>query len=276
MKLRSLWSNVFGRRMTHRLIRLFLPGLVWNQEIYGSVVRRYVTRETKWLDVGCGWRMLGEDLEPMEDGLVASAGKVVGCDMDLQSLSKHRNIRNLVLGSAQALPFRDASFDLLTCNMVVEHLSDPRGAFLQMARMLAPGGRLILHTPNLLNYAVFMNHTVARLVPRKLLLRLIKWNDRRDPNDVFITFYRANTVQRLREICGELGFQEESRRILTPPQPFFNFFAPFALLQILFMRLTMSSRYFRKFGATILMVLVYAAADSDASEKTSRPEAVCT
>ncbi len=67
MNLGQLWSNVFGKRMTQRLLKLLLPDLIWNQEIYGSVVRRYVNQKTKWLDVGCGWRMLGEDLEPMED-----------------------------------------------------------------------------------------------------------------------------------------------------------------------------------------------------------------
>ena len=267
MNLRQLWSNVFGKQMTQRLLKLLLPDLIWNQEIYGSVVRRYVHEKTKWLDVGCGWRMLGEDLEPMEDDLVTSAGIVVGCDMDFQSLTKHRNIRKLVLASAQALPFQEGSFDLVTCNMVVEHLSDPGQSFAQMARMLSPGGRLILHTPNLWNYAVFMNHTIARLVPRKFLLGLIKLADNRDKDDVFITFYRANTTARLLEICGKMGLREEFRRILTPPQPFFNFFAPLALIQILFMRLCLSSHYFRRFGSTILMVFRYAPANSGSFER---------
>jgi len=262
MNLRQLWSNVFGKQMTQRLLKLLLPDLIWNQEIYGSVVRRYVHEKTKWLDVGCGWRMLGEDLEPIEDDLVTSAGTVVGCDMDFHSLTKHRNIRKRVLASAQALPFEEGSFDLVTCNMVVEHLSDPGQSFDQMAQMLSPGGRLILHTPNLWNYAVFVNHTIARLVPRKFLLRLIRFSDNREKDDVFITFYRANTTVRLLEICRKMGFQEEYRRILTPPQPFFNFFAPLALIQILFMRLCLSSRYFRRFGSTILMVFRYSPAEN--------------
>jgi 2-polyprenyl-3-methyl-5-hydroxy-6-metoxy-1,4-benzoquinol methylase len=273
MTLRQLWSNVFGKRMTQRLLKLLLPDLIWNQEIYGSVVRRYVNQNTKWLDVGCGWRMLGEDLEPMEDDLVASAGTVVGCDMDFHSLRKHRNIRERVLASAQALPFEERSFDLVTCNMVVEHLSDPGPSFEQMARMILPGGRLIIHTPNLWNYAVFTNHTIARLVPREFLLRLIKLADNRDKDDVFITFYRANTPRRLLEICGKIGFQQEFRRILTPPQPFFNFFAPLAFIQILFMRLCLSSHFFRRFGSTILMVFKYEPANSGSLGRTLAADA---
>ncbi|MGD0568921.1 MAG: methyltransferase domain-containing protein [Candidatus Sulfotelmatobacter sp.] len=277
MKLHDLWSAVLGRRMTRRLMKLIVPDLIWNQQIYGTVVLPYVTRETTWLDLGCGWRILGKDLEPIEDALVASAGMAVGCDVDLQSVRKHRNMRRLVLGSAEALPFRNASFDLITCNMVVEHLSDPQKSFSEMVRILSPGGQLVIHTPNLLNYAVFLNHTLARLVPRGFLLTLIGWADHRKGSDIFPTFYRANSARRLLQICDKLGLQEESRRFLTPPQPFFSFFAPLALIQILLMRLTMSSRYFRRFGATILMVFRYGPAKlRSASERTSAEEGLQT
>jgi ubiquinone/menaquinone biosynthesis C-methylase UbiE len=256
VRLTELWDITLGRRMTYRLMKWIVPDLIWNQQIYGTVVQRFTTRSTTWLDLGCGWRLLGKDLEPIEDRLVGSVRSVVGCDPDFHSVRKHRNIRKRVVGSAETLPFRDGSFDLLTCNMVVEHLGDPEKSFSEMVRVLRPGGQIVIHTPNLLNYAVFLNHTVARMIPRKRVLALIRFADKREEDDIFVTFYRANTVRRLLQICQALGLKEESRRILTPPRPFFNFFAPLAFIQILLMRLTMS-RYFQKFGATIVMVLKY-------------------
>ena len=263
MNLRKLWTNLLGRGMTRRLMKAILPDLVWNQEIYGRLVRRYVNKDIKWLDVGCGWRILGKDLESIEDDLVENTGVVVGCDLTFTSLNKHRNIQNLVLASADNLPFYDASFDLITCNMVLEHLKDPAKTLCEMARVLSPGGQLIIHTPNLLNYAVFLNHTVARRLPRNFVLRLITLAENRRKEDVFPTFYRANTVRRISQICGKFDLKKESCRILTPPQPFFSFFCPLAFFQILLMRLTMSS-YFRPFGATILMVLKYEPAGDEA------------
>lgn len=254
MSLVRLWDATLGRGMTRRLMKWILPDLIWNQQIYGTVLQKYVNGQTRWLDLGCGWRLLGKDLEPIEDSLVAAAKSVVGCDMDFQSVLKHRNIKRLVLGSADVLPFEEGSFDLVTCNMVVEHFSDPGKAFSEMSRVLAPGGYLIVHTPNLLNYAVFLNHTVMRWIPRKSVLALIQWADKRKEDDIFVTFYRANTARRLARVCGQFGLREESHRLLTPPRPFLSFFAPLALIQILLMRMTMS-RYFRRFGATILMVL---------------------
>jgi ubiquinone/menaquinone biosynthesis C-methylase UbiE len=251
---KQLWSHLLGKRMTRRLMKLVLPDLVWNQEIYGKLLQGHISKDTKWLDVGCGWRLLGRHLEPIEDALVANAGMTVGCDLSFDGLIKHRNISKLVLASANDLPFRESTFNLVTCNMVVEHLEDPAKTFRELARVLSPGGELIIHTPNLLNYAVFLNHTVMRLLPRKFVLRFIQLGESRKEEDIFPTFYRANTVRHLAQVGAKFHLNPDSHRMLTPPQPFFTFFWPLAFLQMLIMRLTMT-RYFRKFAGTILMVL---------------------
>lgn len=46
-----------------------------------------------------------------------------------------------------ALPFCDASFDLLTALDVLEHIDDDRGTLREIARVLAPGGRLVVTVP---------------------------------------------------------------------------------------------------------------------------------
>jgi SAM-dependent methyltransferase len=45
-----------------------------------------------------------------------------------------------------ALPFETASFDCITCGYVLEHLPDPRPGLAEIARILRPGGRLLLLT----------------------------------------------------------------------------------------------------------------------------------
>ncbi len=42
------------------------------------------------------------------------------------------------------MPFADASFDCITCGYVLEHLPDPRPGLAEIARVLAPGGRMLL------------------------------------------------------------------------------------------------------------------------------------
>lgn len=50
------------------------------------------------------------------------------------------------------LPFPDASFDAAACLEGIEHIPDPLLLLGELMRVLRPGGRLILSTPNVMNY----------------------------------------------------------------------------------------------------------------------------
>jgi len=52
-----------------------------------------------------------------------------------------------VCGSATALPFTDAAFDVVSAFDVVEHCEDDALAVSELARVLAPGGRMLLSVP---------------------------------------------------------------------------------------------------------------------------------
>lgn len=55
--------------------------------------------------------------------------------------------RPLVPLDVEALPFADASFDLIICNHVLEHVGDDRRAMRELWRTLRPSGRAILQVP---------------------------------------------------------------------------------------------------------------------------------
>src|SRR4030095_86368 len=121
-----------------------------SQTLYEKVLHSHVTPETKWLDLGCGHHVLPVWREEEERRLVAGCGMLVGMDYDLPSLKKHRSISLRVRGNINRLPFPDSFFDLVTANMVVEHLADPVEQFCEINRVLKPGGRFLFHTPNTL------------------------------------------------------------------------------------------------------------------------------
>jgi 2-polyprenyl-3-methyl-5-hydroxy-6-metoxy-1,4-benzoquinol methylase len=247
----AFWNNTLGRRMSLRLEDVILRQLRWNQEIYGAWLQSYVTENTRWLDAGCGHRILPPDFDALERELLCKARLVVGSDVSADSLSRHKTLQLRTCASLGQLPFPDQSFDLVTCNMVVEHLPDPNATFREFERVLSPGGILLLHTPNIWNYAVILARLVKTVVPRNTLLRLIRWSEERQDADIFPTYYRANSRTSLTAALQSIGLSCERFELLVGPQPVCRFFAPLALCELLIMRATMWQPL-RSFATTML------------------------
>lgn len=89
----------------------------------------------RMLDVGCG-------LKPHEKLFAPFVTHHVG--IDYSPLSGYRGNRADVSGDAAELPFADASFDTVLCTELVVDLPDPERTIAEFARVLAPGGTVIV------------------------------------------------------------------------------------------------------------------------------------
>lgn len=69
---------------------------------------------------------------------------------------------DIVEGDIFHLPFDDASFDTVVCIRVVHHFEDPRPAIAEMARVLRPGGVLILEAANKRNFKSVLLYALRR------------------------------------------------------------------------------------------------------------------
>ena len=131
-----------------RTEQILAPGLRYSQEYFQDALESYVGTGASWLDVGAGWHLLPRWKTEEERLLVGRAGKIIGLDLDEPALRKHRTISDRVIGNLEQLPFDANSFDLVTANMVVEHLGDPTSCFAEVKRVLRPGGHFLFHTPS--------------------------------------------------------------------------------------------------------------------------------
>jgi len=133
-----------------RLKRRLVPTLQFNQAIYEEAVASAVSEDTAWLDAGTGWHILPPWRQEAERALVGKARLAVGCDVDEASIRKHHTLQYVSVANLEQLPFATESMDLITCNMVVEHLPRPHAVFAEFARVLKRGGEssCILLTPS--------------------------------------------------------------------------------------------------------------------------------
>lgn len=102
------------------------------------------------LDVGCGSALVADLLADLD-------GHYVGTDLAhhhlVYALGKDRPddvrlARSVLAADAEALPLTDASVDVVVWSEVIEHLVRPELAVLEIARVLRPGGTLVLTTNN--------------------------------------------------------------------------------------------------------------------------------
>ncbi len=89
---------------------------------------------------GFGLQMLGQ-----------AGARPIGIDYDAAALHEVRRLEGaarLVRADAATLPLATASMDLVVSFETLEHVPDARAVVFEIRRVLKPGGRLVLSTPN--------------------------------------------------------------------------------------------------------------------------------
>lgn len=244
MEIRRQLYNVYWK-----LLQAIAPGLRSSQYHYESVLGPHARSTARWLDLGCGHALLPAWRAQEEKRLVDECKMLVGLDYDLPSLLAHPNIHRRVRGDIATLPFASDSFDLVTANMVVEHLASPETQFREVHRILNDGGVFIFHTPNALSHGVI----VARIVPDFLKRKIVFLLDGRSTTDVFKAYYRANTKKSVLKIAESNGFElVDVTLVLT--DAIFALIPPLAIIELLWLRLLMATP-FQAMRTNIICVL---------------------
>jgi ubiquinone/menaquinone biosynthesis C-methylase UbiE len=108
------------------------------------IFRQHIPQASRVLDAGCGRSLFTASRARWPFMLVAAD---VEHALLRERQAEFRHVQ-WVVADATPLPFRSRSFHALFAGELIEHLMDPRQGLLEFARVLRPGGVLVLTTPN--------------------------------------------------------------------------------------------------------------------------------
>lgn len=142
-------TKVGGSWIQNLVLRIVgLPHLGWR--IRARAVIPLLAREPgrSILDAGCGPGI--NSISLARRGL-----HVTAVDADAEKLETLEFLKTLIAPDLKlqpadicALPFEDASFDKVLCSEVLEHIEDDHAAVAEFARVLRPGGLLVVTVPS--------------------------------------------------------------------------------------------------------------------------------
>lgn len=113
-----------------------------HRKLLDTLIEQHQDRLTgRTLNVGGGthtYREYAEDMVTMDYYGENPSGKQIEADV--------------VADATKTFPFTDAEFDSVICTQLLEHIADPTFTVSEIARVLKPGGNIILSTPFLERY----------------------------------------------------------------------------------------------------------------------------
>ena len=192
----------YGWQVERLRARFYAPEFLGMYARLLATIVQHARPDDVILDAGCG---SGRVFQHRQAGNVRpGVGRIVGVDVTDEP-RENENLTDATKGDLRALPFRDNQFDMAIVSHVAEHLVDPDAVFAELSRVLKPGGRLLLLTPNRWHYVPLG----ARLMPHRVHVLFNNWRGI-ETADIFPTQYRANTAGRLRTLSEQAGLDVES------------------------------------------------------------------
>lgn len=174
---------------------------------------------------------------------------MVGIDLETTLETDNRSAPFGVRGDIGRLPFANGHFDMVISRSVIEHLEDPPQVFREFARVLRPGGKVVIITPNKYDYVSVIASLTPYRVHRFLVSRIFQVPE----DDVFPTLYRANTISAIRKAFRPAGLVQKELGTINHYPAYLMFSPTLFRLGVLYERLT-SLNMFRDLRGSIVCV----------------------
>ena len=165
--------------------------------------------ESRCLDLGCGIGVIANQLR-----LSVCLAVAMDSEWDLISRASSGLVR--LQGDGLRLPFDDATFDLITCAQVYEHVADPVQLAAEITRVLKPGGICYFSGPNRLwPYEYHYQTWLIHWLPDRWLAKALSFLKRGHLPRVTLYNY-----WQLRRLWGNYVVYDYAARLVSAPERF--------------------------------------------------------
>ena len=208
-----------------------------------EAIERLLPSDGLFLDAGCGGKIL----------LARQAHERcrLAIGVDLAVVPPGEPGLRTVLSDLAALGLGSGTFDVVAMRSVSEHLPDPAPAFREMARVVRPGGAVVILCPNKWYYSSLL----GRLVPGRAGAGILRAIYGGTVYDNFPTYYRANTRRAVRRLATQAGLDVESVEVCEHPPDYLKLSPLLFRLGVLYDRITARWRPLNGLAVSFLFVL---------------------
>ena len=150
------------------------------------------------LDAGCGRSA------PILRKFYGKTKTLIG--VDLEEPTKGMQGIKYIKGDISSIDISSNTVDVVISRAVLEHVSNPIPIFKEIHRILKPGGSFVFLVPNLGDYVSIL----SKLIPNRFHKYIISKTEGRKIDDVFPTYYNANTYSSIKKLSNKNGFTIEA------------------------------------------------------------------
>ena len=192
------YSDVTPPLLRKKFVQNALRGEARGARLYNLLRQKQLTGGVKILEIGCG---TGNFLARA----IKHGNQVVGADIAMRWLHLSRRrfmdldlpVPALVCCCAEYLPFKDNAFELEVMASTLEFLKSPSDAFAESARVMKPGGQLLVNTVNRFSLAKnpYAHLWGVGFLPKKYQVKYVRYV--RDASFENIELHSMSQISRL-------------------------------------------------------------------------------
>ncbi len=161
--------------------------------------------------------------------------KVIAVDISAEELSYNHDADEKIvfaMGTDARLPIDDCSVDVVTSQMVLEHIQDNDKTVREISRILKPGGKFISLMPNKFALFSIINQMLPHALARKIVNTFVSGPSDKEIHG-FKAYYNKTYYPAFRKLLEKHGFTETKFTLSYHQSDYFGFFVPFALVSLI-------------------------------------------